>query len=133
MNALHNNNNKLTLDEILLELNANIKKNNELLDSLITNNNKVKERESSSVHITDDVYVSKLGSFLRNYIPFIGEYLKKRYENSSLMHFVEGIDLSSDDVDTIVNMFTLVQALLLTISPSLMLSLQGTKETIQLL
>ena len=49
------------------------------------------------------------------------------------MHFVEGIDLSSDDVDTIVSMFTLVQALLLTISPSLMLSLQGNKETIQLL
>jgi hypothetical protein len=56
------------------------------------------------------------------------------YKPSLLVeNFVEGIDLSSDDVDTIVNMFTLVQALLLTISPSLMLSLQGNKETIQLL
>ena len=95
MNALH----KISLEDILKDLNENIKKNNELLESL--KKDKETERESGTVHISEG-YVSKVGLLLRNYIPLIGEYLKKRYEASSLMHFVEGIDLCSDDVDTIV-------------------------------
>jgi hypothetical protein len=97
--SVKDNTGEISLEDILKDLNENIKKNNELLESL--NKDKETERESSAVHISKG-YVSKVGLLLRNYIPLIGEYLKKRYEASSLMHFVEGIDLCSDDVDTIV-------------------------------
>ena len=41
--------------------------------------------------------------------------IRARLASSSLVKFFSGVDLSSDDVDTTVNTFTLVNALLLTI------------------
>jgi hypothetical protein len=62
-------------------------------------------------------------------IPLIGWYIKKRYNHSAVKHYLEGIDLSMQDADTAVNMITLVQALLLTIVPAVMVSVVSTNGT----
>jgi len=110
-------------NQLLDKNNELVDKNNQLLDILI-NREKNKEEGNEKLITTKEAYNSLLGEYLA-YIPFIGIYLKNRYEASTLVNFIEGIDLTSDNVDVIVNMFSLVQALLLTISPALMLSLQG--------
>lgn len=87
------NETKKTLEDILDDINKNLIKNNEYLESLCSDS---KERKY-------DVDVdSKIGAWLRKYVPVIGPFLERRYENSSLLNFIEGIDLCSDDVDTIM-------------------------------
>ena len=88
-----NNITKKTLEDILEDINKNLIKNNEYLESLCSD---TKERKY-------DVDIeSKIGSCLRKNVPVIGAFLERRYENSSLVNFIEGIDLTSDDVDTIM-------------------------------
>jgi hypothetical protein len=53
----------------------------------------------------------------------LGRYLEWKYRRSMVRHFIEGIDLEANDVDTMYNGMMLVQALLLTIPPGIMTSL----------
>lgn len=56
-------------------------------------------------------------------IPVFGEPLAHKYLSSKLVAYLEGEGVTSDDVDTLVNSVTLVNALLLTIPPGIIISL----------
>jgi hypothetical protein len=126
MNMMHKKVDKgISLEDTLRQINENIKKNNELMNELLAKARE-KEKDARESFVAASSNDSAVGAFVKRYLwcfPAI-DYLIRRYEDSSLRHFVEGECLCSDDIDTIVNMLTLVQALLLTITPSFMLALQ---------
>ncbi len=49
----------------------------------------------------------------------VGEYIAKRYRRGALLKFFEGYDLGPEEIDTLINMVTLVNALILTIPPGI--------------
>ena len=93
LNNNERNTTKKTLEDVLDDISKNLIKSNEYLETLCGDS---KERKY------DGDVDSKIGSWLRKYVPVIGASLERRYENSSLLNFIEGIDLCSDDVDTIM-------------------------------
>jgi hypothetical protein len=49
----------------------------------------------------------------------LGKYMEKRYRRGGIMRFIEGHNITSEHIDNVVNMVTLVNALILTIPPGI--------------
>lgn len=114
--------NSLPTREIMIELLKLLRKQNEKNDE---NNTVV------GIAAAGPDYESPVVSFFEKYFGFMNcfcgclTYILNRYKKSTVMNFVEGFGVLNDDVDTTVNNLTLVQALLLTIPPGIITSLNG--------
>ena len=76
---------------------------------------------------------TKLVAFIET-IPCVGKIIAEKYSKSKLVGFVEGRGVSCEDVDTLVNSITLVNALILTIPPSIITSMgynSGTWDSLE--
>ena len=81
-----------------------------------------KRKQAREQKREDERSRTKLVAFIEK-IPCVGKIIAEKYSKSKLVGFVEGRGVSCEDVDTLVNSITLVNALILTIPPSIITSM----------
>jgi len=96
---------------------------------------RIRRAQEKAEHLKSTTKIAAL--LLR--VPVVGKALKDKYLHSKLVSYIEGRGLSPPDVDLLVNSVTLVNALILTIPPSIITSLgqnsgswQGLQDNIAL-